>query len=187
MGERRLNVLVHIEDPNPKSPKFLLVCPQLTTLPGTKHDFFFENYGDDDEGFLLQFILVGNAHGYFFPDDKLEALYSRKGQGCPDEPDQWPQFRAKEVKPGNKILVVRNMNQPGEEAEFGYTLRVTKRPHETNLPDDQFLNLDPGGLNGNGGYGRKKTSAATFAVAIGAGIVSALVTVFSLVGLGIIR
>lgn len=186
MGERKLDVRVILEDPTSTPPKFTLDCPELPRWKNEKNDFEFKNEGEDDDGFLLRFILQGNAHGYRFPDNELQALYSAKGPDCPTSPGQWPQFYAREVKPGNKILVVRNLNQAGRGGQFAYTLRVTKSPHDDERPEEEYLNLDPGGFNGNG-HGRKNISAATFVLAIAVGVVSALVTVFSLIGLRIIQ
>lgn len=180
MAWRELYLDVIIEDPDADPPKFRLECNELPKLPNTKHDFKFENDEDHKHGFLLNYILQGNAHGYRFPDDETEALYSAPGVDCPRTPGQWPQFKAREVKPGNKILVVRNLNQKGFEARFGYTLRVTKTPHDDNA---RYIELDPGGENTNGG---SKTSGWSYVtVAVASGVASALVTTFAVSSLNL--
>lgn len=163
MAWKEVDIKVIIEDPDADPPKFRLECPELPKIPNTDHDFRFSN--DGHEGFLLNYILQGNAHGYRFPDDETQALYSARGVQCPREPGQWHQFQAREVKPGNKILVVRNFNQKGSEGRFGYTLRVTQAPH---VDDPDFIELDPGGDNTNGhGFSSsvQTATADTFVVA----------------------
>jgi hypothetical protein len=122
-------------------------------------DFEFNNKGKP--GFVLNYIIQSDGVGkdYYFPTDLDEALYSAKGTTCPKKKGQWEQFQATQVKSGNKILVVRNLNQEGFEGHFAYTLRVTKTPNQT---DPKFLDLDPGGLNNNGQV-RSSDSFVTYA------------------------
>lgn len=173
-----IDVKVIIQDPDADPPKFKLECNDLPK--GTKdNDFIFNN--DGHPGFILNYILQGDAHGYRFPDDKDEALYSAKGVGCPRNKGQWPQFKARDVKSGNKILVVRNLNQSGHQGQFGYTLRVTKTPHDPDTPADQYLELDPGGENNNGSWGMSSVNYAAIAlIGVGTGVVSALVTTIAM-------
>lgn len=152
-------------------PAFRLQSP----LPkGTKdNDFVFNNNGNP--GFVLTYVLQPDGLGadYFFPDEHTDALYSSKTTSCPTNKGQWPQFRGKEVKPGNKILVVRNLNQ--QKANFSYTLRVTKRPHDT---DPKCVDLDPGGVNENGSYRSLDTYVTYGALAVGALVAIVIVTEF---------
>jgi hypothetical protein len=127
-------------------PEFHLECDDLPKGPKPDH-FVFDNCGH--AGFLLNYLLQEPTHGYFFPDDEGEALYSAKGEGCPKRKGQWGQFKVVDVSADNLKLVVRNQNRKGHEGEFGYTLRVTKTPHRD---DAEYLDLDPGGTNNNGNY-----------------------------------
>jgi hypothetical protein len=114
-----------------------------TYLPiNSANEIEFQNHLRD--GFIIKFNLKDPHNtGYLFPGDKDEALYSAKGTGCPTSKGQWGQFKAIEVvKPGNKTLVVRNLNQSGHQGQFGYTLRVTN--------GTKWRDLDPGGDNQNG-------------------------------------
>lgn len=176
MGWKEVDVKVILKSDNPVD--FDLV-PSVDLPKGEgKNDFIFRNEGHD--GFLLNFILEPEDPDsplaeYRFPDDKKMALFSAVGVECPTELGQWPQFKAKEVKPGNKILVVRNLNQKNHEGQFGYTLRLTKTPH---MHDPKFIDLDPGGTNTNG------SSRSTFenyvamgTIAVTTGVLSAFATV----------
>lgn len=179
-----LDIKVYVENPKSEPPKFRLECQELEIKPGKKHDFIFRN-PEGCDGFLLRFILQGDAHGYRFPRDAGLAMYSAKGIGCPTEPGHWHQFVPLEVKSGDKILIVRNYNRKGHEGDFGYTLRLTKNPNDYDMPEDEFLLLDPGGFNGNGGP-KKALTAAAVAIAVLSGIASALVTTAALVTLGFV-
>ena len=113
-----------------------------TYLPvNSANEIVFQNHLRP--GFIINFNLQDPHNtGYLFPDDEDEALYSAKGKGCPTSKGQWGQFKATEVKPGNRTLVVRNLNQGGHTGPFGYTLRVTN--------GSKWRDLDPGGDNQNG-------------------------------------
>jgi hypothetical protein len=182
MGWKELDILVFIDDPDSVPPKFHLECDDLPK--GQKQDdYVFSNNGHD--GFLLNYKLQDPTHGYFFPDDKHEALFSARGEACPTKKDQWEQFRAREVKAGNKILVVRNLNQKGHEGCFAYTLRVTQTPHVLDS-NTRYLDLDPGGTNTNG---QSRSNISLFSIAgvsVVTGVVSALATVGALSSLGLV-
>jgi hypothetical protein len=165
---QQIEVKVFLDSVDPV--RFRLESP----LPkGTKdNDFIFKN--DGHPGFYLSYVLQSDGHGadYSFPDELDDALYSAKSTTCPTKKGQWPQFRAHEVKPGNKILVVRNLNQ--HQAQFSYTLRVTRRPHD---PDPECLDLDPGGVNENGSYRSSFDTYVTYgALAVGALVAIVIVT-----------
>lgn len=115
-----------------------------TCLPvNSAGEILFENHGRP--GFIINFNLQDpDGTGYRFPDDEDEALYAAKGNVCPTSKSSWGQFKPLDVKNDNRTLVVRNLNQKGEEGKFGYALRVTKDDGKT------FLLLDPIGDNRNG-------------------------------------
>lgn len=180
MGSKTVNikVIIHSEEPGDFD---LEADPPLPKGPG-KNEFIFENNGYD--GFRLNYILDGNALGYFFPDDLEEALYSAKGSGCPKSKAQWDQFEAKRVKQGNKVLVVRNRNEKAHKGVFGYTLRVTKTPHD---PNPQFLDLDPGGENRNGQTLTGGWASVMVGVASAVATIAACVIALSLAGFELVQ
>ena len=133
-----VDIDVYLE-PEGVDPPFFLE----TILPvNSDGEIVFQNHLRD--GFIINFNLKDPEEtGYLFPDDEDEALYSSKGKGCPTSKGQWGQFKAMEVvKPANTTLVVRNLNQSGQQGQFGYTLRVTD--------GSKWRELDPGGDNQNG-------------------------------------
>lgn len=133
-----VDIDVYLE-PEGTDPPFFLE----TYLPvNSAGEIVFQNHLRD--GFIINFNLKDPHNtGYLFPDDEDQALYSAKGKGCPASKGQWGQFKAIEVvKPGNTTLVVRNLNQSGQQGAFGYTLRVTD--------GSKWRDLDPGGDNQNG-------------------------------------
>lgn len=138
--EVKVSVFLHPGE----DPPFHLECPELKLNRDNNHAVF-DNDGHD--GFLLNYALEEPSHGYFFPDDSSAALWCHKRAECPSSKAQWGQFKAREVMTGNKVLVVRNLNQKGHEGNFSYTLRVTKQP---SARDPECLDLDPGGTNNNG-------------------------------------
>jgi hypothetical protein len=172
-----IKVFLHPES----EPKFHLECDELPGGPHPNH-FDFTNNGHD--GFLLNYILQEPRHGYFWPDDPDEALYSAKGSGCPKNKGHWGQFKAKEVKtPNNKVLVVRNMNRKGQEGEFGDTLRVTKTPHDETA---EYLDLDPGGTNRNGRSSFQVNYLKIAGIGLTTGILGAIATTVALAKLNLI-
>lgn len=110
-------------------------------------EFVFHNRGR--HGFFISFHLKDPHNtGYLFPTSAQlsQALWSRKGPGCPPENygKQWEEFSAVRVSPDGKTLVVRNLNET--KTKFGYTLRVTKDG------GDSYRDLDPVGDNQNGDF-----------------------------------
>jgi hypothetical protein len=177
MAVNEVEMKVFLKNDNPV--EFDLVPdPPLPQGPGD-NDFIFSN--DGKNGFMLRFVLQDQTNSnsplaaYRFPDDKDEALYSAKGMGCPRTKGQWAQFKAKEVETGNKILVVRNLNQYKE--KFGYTLRLTKTPHN---PNPDCIDLDPGGENTNGSSRSILEYATVTTIGVMAGVFSAIVTTVAL-------
>lgn len=134
---------------------------------GSDNLLSFEN--KDHPGFEVHFHLRDpHKTGYLFPEDEREAMWVKKASPdgnipCPTEKSYWGQFKAKEVKPGKKILVVRNFNEKGHQSKFGYTLRVTLNP---NVEPITFAHLDPPGdnLNGHGLFDVKTAIATTLTV-----------------------
>lgn len=140
--------------------------PQLgmkqTAKPG-QPDIVFHN--NKHKGFEIHFELQGDTHGYFFPPNAQEAVWSQRGTACPNVSGVWDVFEPIEVvasgePPERRTLKVKNLNPHmggGKgQGKFMYNLRVTNgiRP----------LDLDPGGENQNGGYG---LTSAYETVAIG--------------------
>lgn len=116
-----------------------------TDLPmGPNNEISF--YNDGQPGFVITYHLQDPRHGYAFPENLDEALFSTKDPVCPTSHGQWGQFKAKAVTDNGINLVVRNLNK--DKHRFGYTLRVTK---DGGL---SFWNLDPIGGNENGSYQR---------------------------------
>ena len=78
------------------------------------------------------------THGNNYLD---EALWATQSGGCPTAACKWDVFEAKREDNGGRTLVVKNKNEVAE--NFAYTLRVANGAN--------WLNLDPGGVNQNGG------------------------------------
>jgi hypothetical protein len=116
----------------------------------------FHNAGRAN-GFTVNFQLYDNTNdgkgsGYYFPnppdphdpgDPGQWPLWSQKGAGCPP-PGQWSEFQAVGISEDCLTLIVENLNQT--ETLFGYALRVRD-------DNGNFVTLDPGGNNMNGGGG----------------------------------
>lgn len=185
MSRYDLDISVFLDDPNSDPPIFRLECDDLPIMPGgSEHDFYFANRKGYGDGFLVRFVLQGDAHGYRFPDNPLDALYSKNGPGCPSNYGHSPRFVPTDVKSGNKILLVLNRNQERHMGKFSYTLRLSKSPHDENTPEAKILKLDPGGENGNGHGLAFNLNLAVLAIVIG--VASALVTTTALVFLGFV-
>lgn len=158
---------VHIDNPDSKPPLFHFTSKDLTV--GPNNVLTFNNNGHP--GFYVHYRLVDPRHGYTFPGPAIngyldEALYSKVGKGCPDAPPQWGQFTAYAVNGTTLELTVWNKNESN--ADFAYTLRVTKDGGANYLP------LDPGGINNNGPSGRL-SPAVLIAVAVAVVAIAALV------------
>lgn len=167
-----------------KEPKDVHV--KVTLLPGQKPPFkisstdlpmgrdselIFRNHGHP--GFRVHFELQEPTHGYLFPPNKTraEAVWSQMGADACPETQIWDVFRALEVSPDRKTLTVRNGNVHKEElGKFTYTLRVVR--------DDplDWMELDPGGDNQNGGTDRSDVFACSASGAVAAFGASALLT-----------
>lgn len=145
MGEKhvRVKVVLHREG-DEKAFHF-----ESDDLPiGKENRIYFSNCGKH-KGFMIHFDLDDDLRpGFRFPtrqqhgNDYLEdALWAAETGGCPDRKSYWPVFRAMREERGGGTLVVRNKNL--EVQDFFYTLRVVRRT--------EWLDLDPGGSNQNGG------------------------------------
>jgi hypothetical protein len=75
------------------------------------------------------------------------------------------------------------MNQHDHEGEFGYTLRVTKTPHDD---DATFLDLDPGGTNNNGSSRADVSYLKVALIGATTGILSAVATTAALAKLNLV-
>ena len=118
-------------------------------LPIGKDDrIYFSNCGKKI-GFMIHFDIDDDLRpGYRFPtrqshgNDYLEeALWAAETGGCPSRKSTWPVFRAMREEKDGGTLVVRNKNLVAQ--DFFYTLRV--------VSGNDWLELDPGGSNQNGG------------------------------------
>jgi hypothetical protein len=156
MAWQELDVEVHLQPG--QTPDFYLHCPALGLSQNNSYASF-NNNGKD--GFLLNFILQ-NPGDYRFPHEKNEALWCHAKPQCPTTACSWEGFEVKRVRPGNKVLEVRNKNVKPWTGEFSYALRITKQLDEHD-PNREFWRLDPGGFNNNGST-RRTSSAAMLAV-----------------------
>lgn len=167
LPSRVVFVDVYIDDPNTERPSFRVLPspknkPQLPTRPNPdpqKHnqpEIIFGNNGH--KGFQIHFELQGDTHGYFFPSNEHDAVWSQRGRDCPDT-GVWDVFSPLQVESGGhpperRTLIVENPNPPmggGKgQGKFMYNLRVTD--------GSRTLNLDPPGDNTNGSV--RKDSAA---------------------------
>jgi hypothetical protein len=117
----------------------------------------FKNKKGED-GFRIYFDLVDPPEGYLWPDDDdiATAVWSKLGGQCPTE-GAWEVFEPLRSDNNCKTLVVDNPNPCPAQGEFHYTLRVVNGA-------GQYLNLDPGAINQNGGYDMQSASVLTAAV-----------------------
>lgn len=166
MAEKGVTVRV-ILDPPGSNPPFHF---DSTDLPIDKNNvIYFANCGKN-KGFLIRYTIDDTANrGYRFPthtngNDFLDqALWATDSGTCPIHECHWDAvFKAKDVEDGGLTLVVWNKNAVAQ--NFAYTLRVVSGAN--------WLNLDPGGSNQNGGLPLFKALAASIA----AGAISALAT-----------
>jgi len=121
---------------------------ETSDLPmGPDNHLYFRNCVKGDH-FRVHYVLDNSARpGFLFPTGSgtahlLEALWVHKSTACPTSACTWNEFEAKSVEQGGLELIVKNKND--DRAQFCYSLRVTD--------GSQWLLLDPGGTNGNGGY-----------------------------------
>ncbi len=110
------------------------------------------------DGFLIKFDLVNPPEDYLWPDDEeiAEAVWSQKGTTCPKE-GVWEIFKPLRSDNNRKTLVVDNPNPSPAQGEFQYTLRVVNGA-------GKYLDLDPGGINQNGGEDLQSASVITVAI-----------------------
>ena len=174
-NEVEVHVSVVIDNVSPLAFHF-----ETTDLPmGPNNVLYFRNC-KQGQNFLVNYELVG-APGYRFPQTLNDAIYSKVGSktDCPTATGTWGQFTPEKLMsssgPGgqDRILQVRNKNS--SQNEFAYTLRATD--------GSNWLTIDPGGVNGNGGaplYGQ----AAYY---IGAALVGAAATYVGLMAAGVIQ
>ena len=162
--------------------------PQLPTTPNPakpgQPEIIFHNHGHS--GFEIHFELMGDTKGHFFPPhtEKHNAVWSKCGSHCPTETGVWEVFKPLQViengqPPERRTLIVNNPNPTATptkppQGKFKYNLRVINDKNE-------WLNLDPGGDNSNGGYGFTSLSYATVAtIAATTAILSAIATTATL-------
>jgi len=144
MAEKNVTVKV-ILDPPGSNPPFHF---ESTDLPMINNVIYFSNCGKS-KGFFIDYTIVDTANpGYRFPtsvngNDYLDhALWVTETGPCPMTACKWDAvFKAVRVKDSGKTLVVWNKNAVVQ--TFFYTLRVVK--------GTDWLELDPGGTNQNGG------------------------------------
>lgn len=145
MADKKVNVKVILHAPGSNPPYHF----ESNDVPIDKDNvIYFSNCGKL-KGFEIHYELDDTDNpGYRFPtrgshgDNHLdEALWVTQSGGCPTAPRKWPVFEAESVANGGLTLVVKNKNEDVE--NFFYTLRVAKGAN--------WLELDPGGTNQNGG------------------------------------
>lgn len=151
-----------------------------TDLPmGPDNVLYFRNCRYD-QGFLVYYELQG-APGYRFPPNKQDAMWAKVGAitSCPSQSSVWGQFKPDEVLdgdgPGQEGRVLKVWNRNHSPAEFSYTLRITN--------GSEWLELDPGGINQNGG--QPLYSQAYYY--IGAAVVGGIATYAGLYAAGLIQ
>ena len=135
-------------------------------LPIVDGKLIFKNSGND--GFWVNFVLDdASLAGYRYVSSAMSPMYSAVATDdqipCPTS-GVWAKFQPHDVQ--ERSLLVRNKNGPlpfnKKEERFGFTLRVTKDP----AGNGPVVDLDPGGVNQNGG--NKMTLSTTSALVVGA-------------------
>ena len=152
-----VSVKVVLHAPNVDPPYHF----ETTDLPmGPDNVLYFRNCKKND-WFRISYNLDDTANpGYRFPPGQgpvqlQNALWVQQGFGCPQSQSSWTQFKPHSVTNNGGTLVVDNMNQ--NQQDFSYTLRVVK----TVDGNEHWLDLDPGGVNRNGGSGAMTLFSAT--------------------------
>ena len=146
MAEKDVHVSVILKAPGSNPPfKF-----ESSDVPiDANNVIYFSNCGKF-KGFMVHYDLVDTANpGFIFPTQIDDALWVTDSGPCPTQACKWEQFEAKRVENGGHTLVVKNKNRTVQ--DFAYTLRVK---NGTN-----WLDLDPGGSNQNGGLPLYESSA----------------------------
>lgn len=164
MAEKKVDVQVVLAPPGSKQPYHF----ESKDVPIDKDNvIYFHNCGSN-KGFVVNYNVDDKLNpGFFFPtqnhngDNYLDqALWAAQSSNCPTQPCKWSVFEAARVDGNGKTLVVTNKNEISQ--DFAYTLRVVK--------GTDWLNLDPGGANRNGGT----TKAAQLAIGIATGAIVGL-------------
>jgi hypothetical protein len=114
--------------------------------PDSNPVIFFFN--DGRNGFNITFRLFDNTgEDYRFVQDKDDAIWSKLNGPCPER-GVWDIFKREHIeRVDDTTLKVFNSNKDDCVGDFQYTLRVVS-------DDANPINLDPGGVNMNGGSGR---------------------------------
>lgn len=130
-------VTVIVDSTNPPAFRF-----ETDDVPMQPNNVLVFADGKGNSGFHVHYRLEG-ADGYRFPENLDEALYVTQGSktACPKQPAKWGQFQAIGLSDDRRTLKVWNKNE--SERDFAYTLRATN--------GGGWLELDPGGINQNGG------------------------------------
>ena len=145
MAEKDVNVKVVLHAPGSNPPFHF----ESNDLPiGNKDVIYFSNCGKF-KGFRVHYELDNSKNPTFLfptqqtngPDHLGMALWVEQSSSCPNHACKWDVFEAKNVTNGGLTLIVKNTNE--DVAEFFYTLRLTN--------GTDWLDLDPGGMNQNGG------------------------------------
>lgn len=154
-------------NPSPKND------PQLPT--DSNGGIIFEN--DHHPGFDIHFELQGDTHGYFFPPNMDDAVWTQCGSTCPDQTGVWEVFKPRRIDVScqaseRRILIVRNRNPKPPQGPFQYNLRVTN--------GTDWKNLDPGGTNNNGHSRLEVNYLAVASIGVTTGVLSAVATAAAL-------
>lgn len=120
---------------------------ETTDLPMCPGNFLIFRNCLKGNHFRISYKLDNSARpGFLFPTGQgqqhlLDALWVHDSTSCPTRACTWDEFKAHKVKDEGLTLVVKNKND--DVTNFAYTLRVTN--------GSEWLELDPGGGNQNGG------------------------------------
>lgn len=163
--KKDVRINVRIDSVNPLRFSVEPVSKGLPKDPNGK--ILFKNKKDED-GFKIFFDLVDPPEDYVWPDDDdiAQAVWSKLGSTCPTQ-GVWDVFEPLRSDNNRKTLVVNNPNPSPAQGEFQYTLRVVNGRGD-------YLDLDPGGINQNGGHDLQ--SGPVLAAAVGGLIAGCLLT-----------
>lgn len=128
---------------------------------GNGNQLTFTN--DHHPGFKLNFIISDPDNtGYLWPDDKKDALWSKKipdgSNECLTTEHHWSGFKATDVSPDFKTLTVSNPNW--KKQRFTFTLRFTLDPKNGPCIDWDPIGDDQNGPRNKLGLGTTTTTAA---------------------------
>ncbi len=143
---------------------------ESTDLPiGPNNVLYFSNC-QQGQHFMITYSLDDQANpGYRFPtgaNSKKDALWVQQGTACPTQQCDWNVFEAQAVLQNGMALTVKNLNDAPQ--DFAYTLRVQKTGN--------WIELDPGGVNQNGGAPLYDNRTSYVLIALGSAIVGAFAT-----------